>query len=115
MSEIKNAIVESTQLGYEDHGILTCMLMLNYDGSGQGFGGYGLDEYDKDTEKRRGTAYGLAFIMKILGVLEVSNWESVKGKHIRVDADNGKVYGIGNILKDKWFYPEKDLTEYTNS
>ena len=110
--EIKNAEIESTMLGYEDHGILTCFLHLNYGGSGQGFGGYGLDAYDKASDTRKGTAYGIAFIRHILDVLEVSTWEELKGKYCRADASFGKVYGVGHLLKDKWFYPEKDLVEY---
>ena len=39
--EIRNAVIQSTMLGYEDHGILTCFLHLDYSGAGQGFGGYG--------------------------------------------------------------------------
>lgn len=109
---IKNAVITSTQLGHEDHGILTCFLNLDYGGVGQGFGGYGLDRYCKETERRLGTAYGLAFIMRILDVLEVANWENLTGEHCRVDAEHSKIHGIGHILKDKWFYPQKDLSEY---
>ena len=28
--EIKNAVIDNTMLGFEDHGILTCYLFLNY-------------------------------------------------------------------------------------
>ena len=110
--EIKNAKIEGTMLGYEDHGIMTCFIYLDYGGSGQGFGGYGLDDCNKVGEKRKATAYGLAFIKGILDTLEVNSWEGLKGTHCRVDANYGKVYGIGHLLKDKWFYPEQDLAEY---
>lgn len=110
--EIRNAKIESTMLGYEDHGILTCFVHLDYGGSGQGFGGYGLDQYDKATDKRKGSAYGIAFIKGILDTLEVEKWEDLKGTHCRAEATFGKVLAIGHILKDKWFYPEKVLKEY---
>lgn len=110
--EIRNAVIKSTMLGYEDHGIFSCMLYLDYGGSGQGFGGYGLDTYDNKTKKRKGTAYGLAFIAKILDTLEIEKWEDLPNTHCRADATFGKINGIGHILKDQWFYPETDLKAY---
>ena len=44
--EIKNVKIDDTMLGYENHGILTCILYMKWDGGGQGFGGYELD-YNK--------------------------------------------------------------------
>ena len=107
--ETKNAVIESTMLGIEDHGILTCFLNLNYGGSGQGFGGYGLDGFDKAKDKRIGTAWGMEFVRRVLETMEVDSWEKLSGKHCRVISDNGKVYKIGHIIKDRWFDPEKDL------
>jgi len=108
--EIKNAIIEKTTLGKEDHGIMTAFLTLNYGGSGQGFGGYSFDRYDKKQKRRIGSSYGCEFIMRVLKVVGVNNWEDLEGKHIRVKADSGKVYAIGNIIEDEWFSPE-DLYE----
>ena len=42
MEETKNAQIESTMLGFEDHGIFTCFLNLDYGSSAQGFGGAAL-------------------------------------------------------------------------
>lgn len=117
MSEVetKNARITSTTLGYEDHGILTCMLMLDYGDCGaQGFGGYGLDSYVKDRETRVGTEYGMQFIIEILNTVGVEKWEDLVGKHIRVKADWGKVHAIGNVLSDKWFNPEEFWEKYKN-
>lgn len=108
-------------LGYEDHGIMTCMIDLDYGDSGhQGFGGYGLDEPKKDEKGKHigrfGSAYGMQFIKEILEVVGVEKWEDLVGKYIRVrfndeSADWGnKIEAIGNITKDKWFSP-KDLGE----
>ena len=52
MEEIKNAIITGTYLGIEDHGILTFWLYLDYGGSGQGFGGYQLDNRGTGTAVR---------------------------------------------------------------
>ncbi len=109
--EIKNAKITGTTLGVEDHGILTCFLHLEYDGGGQGFGGYAFDAPDRTLGRsgRVGVAWGMEFIRRILDVVGVRNWEDLKGKHIRVRANSCKVSSIGNIIKDKWFSPEEDL------
>ena len=90
--ETKNAVIESTMLGIEDHGIMPCFLYLNYGGSVQGFGGYGLDGFDKAKAKRVGTAWGMEFVRRVLETFEVDSWEKLYGKHCRVVADHGKVY-----------------------
>lgn len=103
--EIKNAIIKSTMLGIEDHGIMSFYLNLDYGGSGQSAGGYCLDNpiHQGNTFIRRiGTAGGMSLIMEIMEVVGVGKWEDLKNTHIRVKADNSKVYAIGNILKDKW-------------
>lgn len=100
--EIKNAIIKSTMLGREDHGLMTFMLYLDYGGGGQGAGGYRLDSYDKEKKCSIGTAMGLEFIMKILEAVGVEKWEDLKGKHIRVKTSHNKVHEIGHFLKDNW-------------
>ena len=40
--ETKNAVIESARLTTDDHGCLSAWLMLDYGGSGQGFGGCAL-------------------------------------------------------------------------
>lgn len=112
--EIKNAKIQSTSLGYEDNGILTCCLMLNYESGGQGFGMYALDAppiQRKPGFDRRGTAFGMEFIRRILLTVDVERWEQLPGKHIRVEASEEKVHRIGHIIKDIWFDPE-DLKEF---
>jgi hypothetical protein len=122
--KIINARIESVELGYEDHGILTAWLHLEFGSSGQGFGGYALDsnrpyKYDNLTHARRITD-GLEikshrmpnlscgyFIMRVLEVVGVDSWEKLPGKHVRVDSDWNKIYRIGNILQDNWFDVEE--------
>src|SRR5882762_1048797 len=93
----------------EDHGILTCLLMLDYGGNGQGFGGYAFDQWDENKKCRVGFAYGIDFILGIFKALDIYEWGNLTGKPIRVDTDGefGKILGIGHFIKDSWFYPEE--------
>lgn len=105
--KIENARIRSTTLGYEDHGIFTCMLYLDREIGEQGFGGYGLTMV--------GTDYGLKFIQEILNTVGVDNWEDLRGKYIRIAVGeqwNDSIKGIGNVIKDKWFYPEEFSVPY---
>lgn len=93
--EIKNAIIQDTMLGFEDHGIFTCMIYLDYGGSVQGYGGYSL-----------GGEFTNQVIKGILKALDVDIWESLKGVHVRVEKEgsyNGKILRIGHFLEEKWF------------
>lgn len=108
---IKNAIIESTMLGREDHGIMTFVLYIRFDdGLCCGVGGYALDEHDKVHNKRVFRAKSMEAISKVLEVVGVEKWEDLPGKYIRFE-DNGwgsTVTKIGNILSGKWF----DLKEF---
>lgn len=95
--EIQNAKITDTMLGYEDHGIFTCMLYLDYGGSCQGFGGYQL-----------GKEYTDKHIQGIMKAVGVDKWEKLKGQMVRVKRDpgyGGKILAVGHILEDKWFNP----------
>lgn len=106
MMETRNAIITGTMLGYEDHGVLSAFVFLDYGGYSQGFGGYTLDTTSPDKMAPRiGHAACADFIAGVLRVTGAGKWEDIKGKHVRVRADYGKVHAIGHILKDDWFYP----------
>ena len=112
--EIKNAKISSTMLGWEDHGIFTFSIGMDYGGSGQGFGQFTLDEPIKKNGEfmgRVGTAAGMDAIMKVLKVVGVEKWEALKGQVVRVDGDFSQIYRIGNVLEDKWF----DIEEHFKS
>lgn len=110
---IENAVIESTMLGEEDHGIFTCYIHVSGDGWGCGFGGYALDQYDKEQKKRIGTAYGLEFIKRILETLEIGQWEKLKGTPVRVETEGvGRgIKRIGHFRKNRWFDPAELLAE----
>ena len=109
MSEIResNARIESTMLGIEDHGTMTCMIHLDYGGSGQGFGGYSLDQFGG----KEGHASSILFIRRILETVDVDAWEELVGKYIRVRYTHDRVHAIGHIIEDKWFTPAEFFKE----
>jgi hypothetical protein len=95
------AKIRSAKLGWEDHGIFTCMLDLDYGSSCQGVGGYALDEPRRDGEGnsigRVGTAYGMEFIMRTMRACGVDDWSKITGRTILAIKDegwNGQVRGI---------------------
>ncbi len=90
--EIKNAVLEHTTLGFEDHGIFTCWLTLRFLDAEQGFGGYSM-----------GGEYTHKVVTGILSVVGVDSWEKLRGSHIRVKSENGRIKEIGNFLEEKWF------------
>ena len=104
--EIKNAQIESTMLGREDHGIFTFIIRVRFDSCVScGVGCYALDYYDREAGKRVYSAKSLEAVSKILDVVGVDKWEDLKGKYIRIK-DNGwgsTIDEIGNLMEDKWF------------
>ena len=109
----ENARIKSTFLGYEDHGIFTATLTLEFDGTEQGALGYCLDTYDKGrndplVRERRGTAFGMDHILQVLAVVGVRSWSELVGKHIRVErADRHTIVRIGHLVKDQWLDPHE--------
>jgi len=104
--EIKNAQIKRTMLGREDHGIMTFMIFVEWDGCVNcGIGGYAIDQYDRQLDTCIFSVKGLEAISKILDVVGVDSWENLPGKYIRIkDEGWGKsINEIGNLMKDKWF------------
>ena len=103
---VANALIESTMLGFEDHGCMVLFLHLKYAGAGQGFGGYGLDEPIHDANgnflHRQGHAFGMELIKRILETVGVDSWEKLPGKYVRADHEDSKVHRIGHIIEDRW-------------
>jgi hypothetical protein len=104
--QIKNAKIVSTVLGYEDHGILTMYVTLDYGHSGQSFGGYTFDAYDPKLERRIvAGSYGMRFVTDLMRAVGVDRYEALPGTVVRVEASHDSVYRIGHFLRDTWFDP----------
>lgn len=75
------AKVDYTMLGYEDHGILTAYVGLDFGGLHQGAGGYSFDEWDAALNRRVvRSGFGLAFVAAVINAAGVTKWEDVKGR-----------------------------------
>lgn len=111
---IKNAIIKSISLNSEDHGCLTAWLQLDYGGSCQGFGGYGL-YLPKSFTHHKVESFAGHFIYRCCEIAGVTEWSKLVGKTIRVELSEhglgGRILGIGHIVNDDWFYPKKDFEE----
>jgi hypothetical protein len=109
----ENAIIESTFLGINDHGIFDAWLHTSGDGWGCGFGGYSLDGpiTVKGKFSHREDTHGLVgeYVRQVLETVGVDSWEKLKGQHIRVVTEGlgGGIVAIGNLIKDKWFTPKE--------
>ena len=78
-------IIKSASLGFEDHGLLTFWLDLDFGGSGQGFGGYCL-----------GGGFTDACIRGILEAVGVKDWVDLVGKQVWVTRRSGKPAAWGS-------------------
>lgn len=102
--EIRNVQISRTMLGREDHLIPTCVISTEGDHSSQGFGTHNLSYKN----------YGVDYLMRVIEVVTGSStgrWEDLPGKYCRIDASMSKIFGIGHITEDKWFYPAEDLSQ----
>lgn len=98
----KIAKIADTLLGYEDHGIFTLILYLDYgDSTSQGAGMYSLDSFDEKRKRRVGTEFGMEFIIRIMRVCGVNDWSKVKGTTVLALFDkegwNQTVRGIQSL------------------
>lgn len=110
--EIKNARITDTTLGKEDHGILTFWLGLEYDGGGQGCGGYALSCTPRGEKRQYANVGGL--IENIMRIAGVEKWEDLKGRYIQVKSTHCAVPAIRPILSDDdddWFSFEEFFKE----
>ena len=108
--ETVNAIIKSACITFEDHGVLSCWLSLDYGGSGQGFGGYTL-YLPKDWTHHKIMSPAGHFLFRCMEVAGVVRWDQLEGKTIRVKQNNMGVKAIGHIVKEDWFCPSEDFKE----
>jgi hypothetical protein len=95
----EHAVITSTRLGYEDHGILTFILTCSGAVWGIGVGGWALDTPFKDANGktiRVPRAEGMMLLLEVMRVVGVESWEDVAGKTVLVLFDGQRAVGIAN-------------------
>lgn len=103
------AKIRNVKLGWEDHGIFTCQLDLDYGGSGQGAGGFCLDEPRHDAAGdfigRFGTAFGMEWVIRLMRACNANDFSEVKGTTLialrEPDDYHGKVIGLKPLPTEK--------------
>lgn len=110
MTEIKNAIISNATLTTDDHGLLSSWIHVDYGGSGQGFGGYGL-YLPKSFKHHERKSFAGHWIWRVMEIADVTEWSELKGKTIRVKCEHSKIHSIGHIVNDDWFAPAIDFNE----
>lgn len=98
--------IRRTSLGFEDHGILSAHLHVEWPGGGVGVGGYCLDQPKDRDGGREGTAYGLDHIIQVIETVGVSSWEKLTGQHVivlfnRPNSLGLMSQGIAGVTNDK--------------
>lgn len=107
--EIKNAKINKADIQFDRGTFLCAWLDLDYDHSGQGFGGWVLLNrhlaFKKNTSM--GDGYGIEYIGRLMDTLEVEKWSDLQGTPCRAMIDeHNMAIAVGHYLKDKWFFPE---------
>lgn len=109
---IENGRITSADIVFSRGFALDCWIMLEFDGSGQGFGGYVLGGNPFDTsavcarhEEQRNLAAD--FIGGVMAVADVEKFSALTGKVIRVRRESpfGAIEAIGHAFKDRWYEP----------
>lgn len=102
-----NAIIESAEITCGDRGCLDAWIYVKHEDGCQGFGGYAL-YLPKRWKHHRVESPAGHHIFRIMEIAGVEKWSGLKGKTIRVDADQLGIHGIGHIVDEDWFYPSED-------
>ena len=104
---IKNVRITDVDISMADHNCLELRIVLEGNGWGFIYGGYSLGFGSLNSVAFEGYAKGTEYIMRVMDVVGVEYFQSMKDKIIRVAISKNKsIKIIGNIIEDKWFDPE---------
>lgn len=111
---MENGRIKEADIVFSRGFALDCWITLEFDGSGQGFGGYVLGGNPFDTSTlcaKHHEQKNLAadFIGGVMAVADVQKFSSLVGKVIRVKRGSpfGLIEAIGHPFKDIWYEPKK--------
>lgn len=101
--EQRIAKIDSSFIGFEDHGLLTVTLGFDYGSSHQGIGGraFGSMTEDEPEKWQLGHEMGMDFIRRLLLACGVDQWERIKGRTVFVTCDWSNVYRIDPLPTEK--------------
>lgn len=97
------AKVERVFVGFEDHNIFTIAVELGYGGAHQSFGGYALDEWSQQHQRRLGTAAGMDMLVQLTKLFQVDDLHRAVGKYVyalREEPRTGVVVGLKRLEPD---------------
>lgn len=96
------AKIESTFLGYEDHGILTAYIQFTMGSSGQSAGGM-MFSWRPPGEKEQFADAGMAFVSGVLRSCGVIQWEKLVGRTVFVlrEKPYDKIIGLRPLPTEK--------------
>ena len=110
--EIRNAIIKGVKINDAERGMLTAWLDLDYGGTCQGFGRFAL-YLPKSYSHHSILSYAGHFLWRCMEIADVTSWDKIVGKSIRVKLDKpgfgGRIIAIGHIVNDDWFDPSADF------
>jgi len=110
--EIKNAIIKSTFLGLEDHGMFIFGLELEYANGNQMAGTYRLDYYNAKKDVSMSQPYAIPLLTRIIEICGAEKWEDLTGEMIRVKATQTEVLAIGHIIREEWLVFKEFVKKY---
>ena len=99
----KLALVEKVYLEYQERHILNVNCLVSYEDFGsQNIMNIVLDIWDKEKQKRVGTAEGMTFLIDLLSFFGVNNLTEVNNQYVYVLVDDvdsryGKAHGIEHL------------------
>jgi hypothetical protein len=87
---------------------------LEFNGGGQGFGGFALDaQAVRDSGSGRRPSIAMAvFVMGVIKAVGGGTWEGLAGRSCRIRRKGGLIVAIGNFLKEEWFTPEEEFKRF---
>jgi hypothetical protein len=107
---IYNAKILDVKICINEYDYVNVLIELSCENFSTSFGKHGLTELSnsKDTWKVGYT------ITRLMQVFEVNDFYNIKGSFARILIQDATVKGIGNIVKDNWFYPIKEIYQNKN-
>ena len=106
--EITNAIITNATITNDAHGCLSSWIECKFTNGNQSFGGYSL-YLPKTFSHHKIHSVAGHFIWRVMEIADVTEWNQLPGKTIRLYRNDNLIQAIGHIIKDDWFYPKKEF------